>query len=249
MQIELTVEGERLLLGPWHSATTSAGRPIRAAGDWENVCWQCDKLCDLLELSVQLSDGLRLERQLVLGRQDRVLYLADMVIAADGVPRPLRHSVSLPLDRRSQWQSEHETRDGVICHGKMSAAVLPLALPEWRSDPRSGTLVEESGRLVLTQEGTGRALCCPLFFDLDPKRTKKDRTWRQLTVAEWMEVVPRDVAVGFRAQSGHDQWLYYRSLAPAGNRTVLGQNIAGEFTAGRFRSNGKYDEWIEIEAG
>jgi hypothetical protein len=33
-----------------------------------------------------------------------------------------------------------------------------------------------------------------------------------------------------------------------GNRTVLGQNIAGEFCAGSFHSSGRFDEWIEIEA-
>jgi hypothetical protein len=64
-----------------------------------------------------------------------------------------------------------------------------------------------------------------------------------------MEVLPRDRAVGYRAQSGRGQWLIYRSLGPAGNRTVLGQNIAGEFCAGRFRRSGKLEEWIEIEVG
>ena len=87
-----------------------------------------------------------------------------------------------------------------------------------------------------------------MFFDLEPKRADKERTWRQLTVAEWMEVVPRDVAVGFRAQSGRRSVAVLSLARPAGNRTVLGQNIAGEFTAGRFRSSGKYKEWIEIEA-
>ena len=128
------------------------------------------------------------------------------------------------------------------------AAVLPLALMEWRSDPRSGTLAEESGCLTLTQQAHGRALCCPLFIDLDRKRATKEHTWRQLTVAESLEVIPRDVAVGFRAQSGRDQWIFYRSLGPAGNRTVLGQNIAGEFSAGPFLPTGKYKEWVEIEA-
>ena len=50
------------------------------------------------------------------------------------------------------------------------------------------------------------------------------------------------------AQSGDGQWLFYRSLGPVGNRTVLGQNISGEFTAGRFPSSGKFKQWIEIEA-
>jgi hypothetical protein len=248
VQIELAAGGERLLVGSWQFETTCDGRPVRPSGEWENLCWQSDKRCDLLELGIQLSEGLRLERQIVLGKKDRVLYMADMVFAVDRTPRQLKHSVSLPLDNGCRWQPELETRDGVLQTGRMRAAVMPLALPEWRTDPRGGSLVGNNGRLTLTQEATGQALCSSVFFDLDPKRSCKERTWRQLTVAEWMDVMPRDVAVGFRAQSGRAQFLFYRSLAPAGNRTVLGHNIAGEFTAGRFRASGKYDEWIEIEA-
>jgi hypothetical protein len=176
-----------------------------------------------------------------------VLYLADIVVAADRLPRKLRHSIRLPLGGAAEWVPEEETRDGVIFGRKLRAAVLPLALSEWRADPRGGSLEKENGQLTLTQEARGRALCCPLFFDLDRKRSKLECTWRQLTVGESMEIVPRDAAVGFRAQSGCEQWLIYRSLGPAANRTVLGQNIAGEFSAGRFRYTGKYKEWIEIE--
>jgi hypothetical protein len=246
--MELALGGARLVSGPWQFETTCDGRPVQVVGEWENLCWQSDKRCDLLELRIQLSAGLRLERQIVLGKQDRVLYMADMVIAGDPAPRHISHSVSLPLADGCHWQGEAETRDGLLKHGKARAAVMPLALPEWRSDPRVGSLAEENGRLTLVHETSGAALCCTVFFDLDSQRAGKERTWRQLTVAEWMEVMPRDVAVGFRAQSGHNQWLFYRSLLPAGNRTVLGHNISGEFTAGRFRASGKYDEWIEIEA-
>ena len=87
-----------------------------------------------------------------------------------------------------------------------------------------------------------------MLFDLKPGRSKRERTWRQLTVAESLEIVPHDVAVGFRAQSGRDQWVFYRSLGPAANRTLLGYNIAGEFAAGRFLATGKVKEWLEIEA-
>jgi hypothetical protein len=248
IHIELAAGGERLMAGLWHFETTCDGRPVHVNGEWENLCWQSDKRCHLLELGLQLSNGLRLERQIVLSHKDRVLYMADMVIAADRTARQIRHSVHFPLAPNCHWQPERETRDGLLTRAGMQAAVLPLALPEWRADPRGGTLEEANGQLVLTQESTGCALCCPVFFDFNFKRAGKERTWRQLTVAEWMEIVPRDVAVGFRAQAGRDQWLFYRSLAPAGNRTLLGQNIAGEFTAGRFHSDGEYDEWIEIEA-
>jgi hypothetical protein len=63
-----------------------------------------------------------------------------------------------------------------------------------------------------------------------------------------MEMLPTDLAVSFRAQSGDNQWLFYRSLGPTGNRTFLGQNVSGEFSAGRFLASGKYKEWIEVEA-
>ncbi|MEX2306630.1 MAG: hypothetical protein WD738_03515 [Pirellulales bacterium] len=248
LHIELSVDGERLLAGDWTCDITCDGAPVQVVGEWERLCWESGKRFDFLELGVELSHGLRLERQLVLGRKDAVLYLADMVIARGGAQRQLKHSLKLPLDDKATWRPEVETSDGQIFGVKARAAVMPLALSEWRSDSRSGSLVEDGGRLTLTQGAYGRAVCCPLFFDLDRTRAGKQRTWRQLTVGEWMEAVPRDVAVGFRAQSGRHQWLFYRSLGPVGNRTFLGQNIAGEFSAGPFLETGKYKEWIEIEA-
>jgi hypothetical protein len=125
---------------------------------------------------------------------------------------------------------------------------MPLALHEWRADPRGGSLVEENGRLILSQRQHGSAICCPMFFDFNRKRSKSERTWRQLTVGDMLEVVPSDIAVGYRIQSGEDQWLIYRSLGKPGNRTLLGHNVAGEFCAGRFTTAGKFKEWIEIEA-
>ncbi|HEY3394753.1 MAG TPA: hypothetical protein VGK58_18755 [Lacipirellulaceae bacterium] len=248
IRIDLSARGQSLFAGTWSIETECDGKPAQVAGEWENLCWQSDKHCDYLELSVPLSEGLRLERQLLLAHEDQVLYLADIVVSIDGRARRIKHSFGLPLVENVILRPEADTRDGLLRAGGFRAAVLPLALPEWRIDPRGGTLSEEQGRLVLTQESTGRAMCCPLFFDLKPKRSKKERTWRQLTVAEWMEVLPRDVAVGFRAQSGGRQWLIYRSLGPTGNRTVLGHNIAGEFCAGRFRPSGKFKEWLEIES-
>jgi len=248
VRIELFAGGERLLAGAWLSDTTCDGEPVQYTGEWERLSWESGKRYAYLELSVALSHGLRLDRQLLLGGTDEVLYLSDVLVAADAAPRRLRHSLSLPLDPRVTWQPECETRDGILSGGKSRAAVLPLSLHEWRSDPRGGSLYVERDRLTLTQQAEGRGLCCPVFFDFNRKRANQERTWRQLTVAEWMEVLPHDLAVGYRAQSGNDQWLFYRSLGPTGNRTFLGQNTAGEFSAGRFLASGKYKEWIAIEA-
>ncbi|HEX3601932.1 MAG TPA: hypothetical protein VHU84_17395 [Lacipirellulaceae bacterium] len=245
--IDLTVDGERLFSGIWTSRTTCDGKPVQAAGEWEQLCWESGKRFDFLELGLTLSAGLRLERQVLFGREDRILYIADMLSDTTGESRSFQHSFSLPLGPSAIWKPETETRDGLVTGRRMQAAVMPLALREWRSDPRIGSLAEQDRQLTLSQEANGHALCCPLFIDLDRKRSTKERTWRQLTVGDTLEVVPADIAVGYRAQSGDDQWLIYRSLGKPGNRTLLGHNVAGEFCAGRF-VEGKFKEWIEIEA-
>ncbi len=201
MRIELAVGRKRLLAGLWSSQTTCDGEPVRFRGEWEQACWQTDDKCDYLELCTELSHGLRLERQVLLSRTDRVLYLADVVISADGTPHELTHSTRLPIGPGMTWQPEEETRDGVLASGKLRAAMLPLALSEWRSDPRGGRLEPVDEALGLSQQANGRAMYCPLLIDLDSRRAKKDRTWRQLTVGEALEAVARDVAVGFRANA------------------------------------------------
>jgi hypothetical protein len=247
LRAELHVGGSKLLAGFWMNQTTCDGRPVEPAGKWEESCWQSDKDCDFLELRIQLTEGLRLERQFILAKRDEILTVADIVIANDLEPRQLEHRFSLPLAVDVSWQPEIETRDGVLVAGKRRTAVLPLALFEWRSDPRGGSLASDGSRLTLAQSARGRALYCPLMFDLNAKRSTKERTWRQLTVAQERVPLAHDVAVGFRGHSGNDQFLIYRSLGPCGNRTLLGQNISNEFAAGRFRKSGLLDEWIEIE--
>jgi hypothetical protein len=131
---------------------------------------------------------------------------------------------------------------------KPLARVLPLALPEWRVDPRVGQLKTSGGRLQLEQSREGTSVSCPLFFDLKRGRLSKPCTWRQLTVAQTLEIQSPDVAVGYRAQCGKQQWLYYRSLAKAANRTVLGQNLSIECLMARFLSpSGEIDELLEID--
>lgn len=245
--IDLSVDGDRVFAGEWQAHTTCDGVAVEPVGEWEQLCWESGKRFDFLELGLTLTNGLRLERQVLFGREDRVLYFADIVFDVDRQPRHLLHTVNFPLANSILWRPESETRDGVLAGVRARAAAMPLALREWRADPRGGTLSEHEGRLTLTQEANGSAICCPLFIDLNSKRSGKERTWRQLTIGDMLEVVPSDVAVGYRIQSGDDQWLIYRSLGQPGNRTLLGHNIAGEFCAGRF-VEGKFKEWIEIEA-
>jgi hypothetical protein len=125
--------------------------------------------------------------------------------------------------------------------------VMPLALPEWRIDPRGGELAAGEVALELSQSGTGRSLYAPLWIDLEPGRHQKSFTWRQLTVAEERQSVPRDAAVGYRVQFGKQQWVIYRSLTPARNRTLLGHNLSSEFLIARFGRDGSVKALVEVE--
>ena len=102
-------------------------------------------------------------------------------------------------------------------------------------------------QLHLTLNASSRRLYAPLFVDLSARRWVEKRTWRQLTVAERLQIQPSEVAVGYRVQLGRKQWLIYRSLAESANRTLLGQNLSQEFVAARFDSDGFLKELIEIE--
>ena len=140
-----------------------------------------------------------------------------------------------------------ETREGHLAIDHSVARVLPLALPEWRLEPDPGELSGAGENLCWETRGRGRCLFHPLLFDLNPRRGEKPLTWRRLTVAERREIQPPDVAVGYRIQIGKPQWVIYRALAHAGNRTVLGQNYSQEFVMARFKKDGTSGPLIEIE--
>ena len=160
---------------------------------------------------------------MLLAREDHFLILADGVVSDR--PAKLEYCSTLPLAAQVSFRPATETHDGLLAQKKPLALVLPLALPEWRSDSRSGTLKQAQAGLELSQQTSARSLWAPLFFDLQPRRFSKPFTWRHLTVAENLLAQPADVAVGYRVTIGKDQWLLYRSLGPKGNRTLLGHNL------------------------
>jgi len=246
LRLECWSGAQRLLAGTWSWETTLNGKRLEPTGSWDETCWFSDDDVDYLELSIDLEGGALLERQILLARNEMFLLLADYVIDTRG--GKLCHRYRLPLESGVEFEPENETREGLLTAGKTIARVLPLALPEWRSDPRVGKLTSDNGRLQLEQHHEGLNMACPLLIDLNKSRAKKDCTWRQLTVAQSLEVQSHDVAVGFRAQCGKQQWLIYRSLVEAANRTLLGQNLSAECLVARFLApSGEIDELLEIE--
>lgn len=247
MQLEAAAERRQLFAGAWTAEPRVEGQLLNPVGDWDEVCWFTDADVDYLEFSLDLENGAKLERQILLARRDSFLLLADHL--QNPMSASLELTTRLPLAAGLQWQGEEETRDAVVLAGKPAARLLPLAMPEWRVDPRVGEMTHAAGAVQLAARGVARAIACPLFIDLDPRRAAKPCTWRQLTVAESLEIMPPDVAIAYRVQCGRDQWVYYRSQAASGNRTFIGQNTSHECVIARFLApSGEIEELLEIEA-
>jgi hypothetical protein len=223
------------------------GRPLIAEQPWDQMCWESDDEIDYLELELDLSEGVCVQRHIALAREDRFLFVADAVLGTR--PGKIEYRGTLPLGAGVTFQPEQETREGTLLAGKTPLRVLPLELNEWRSGSSCGALKTDSGRLELTQSSSGQCLFAPLFIDLDPRRLAKEVTWRQLTVGKDRTAVPRDEAVGYRVQVGRSQWLFYRALGGPATRTVLGKNLYNEMLIGRFHADGgKVKTLVEIEA-
>jgi hypothetical protein len=258
VRLELVCAGRVLASGPWQcevlrdQPSAGARRPARVVAPWQPTCRTSDENVDYLELTMQLSGGLRIERHLVLARKDRFLLLADAVLGTR--PGALGYRGLVPLGPGIALRGAGPTRERFLVAasasrplGKRLATVLPLALPEWRRDHRVGELSSGPEGMELCQAIQGRRLFAPLWLDLDPGRVRQRRTWRQLTVAESLTAQAADVAVGYRVALGSGQWLVYRSLARKRNRSLLGHNLATETLVARFGRHGEVQSIIEIE--
>jgi hypothetical protein len=242
---ELVSGRNRLLTGDWSWTCLADQQPLEITGEWEEICWVSDNDVDYLELEVSLADGFKVQRQICLARQDDFLFIADAVFGVE--PRTLEHRITLPLAAGVTCHQPPDSREIALHATKSRAIALPLTLPEWQSDRRAGELTAAEGRLQLSQVARGSSLYAALWFDLKPARHERAFTWRHLAVAEERKNVSREVAGGYRVQFGKRQWLIYRSLTRARNRTVLGHNLASEFLIARFGRDGAVKPLIEVE--
>jgi hypothetical protein len=246
LAVELDCGQELLASGDWRQEVHFNGERLLPSSDWEEVCWVSDEDVDYLELELNLGGRLVLQRQMMLARKDRFLLTADALLGSE--VGQLDYRMELPVCPHVRFEGAAETREGRLLGRKQRALVLPLDLPEWRVDGRPGKLEASDYGLALSQSVSGRKnLFAPLFIDLDPKRFKRQLTWRPLTVAETRVAQPADVAVGYRVQIGKQQWLVYRSLAEAASRTVLGHHLLTQYLVGRFTRAGEVETLIEIE--
>lgn len=249
MRVEIHVGKQSVLAGEWPIEASIAGKAVRSSDDWECQCWYSDDECDYLELALPLQDDARLERQFFLAREDGVGFLAETLFSGSKEAQPLQITTCLPLGEDIGLRPEKATREAVLsASGQAVAGIIPLALPEWRDDPNGGELTAADRKLVLTREATGRNVASPLWIDFAARRFDKQRTWRQLAVAESLKNVTPDVAIAYRIQAAKQQWVWYRSLAKPANRTFIGQNYSSEQVVGRFKApEGTVKEYFEIE--
>ncbi|MEY3205335.1 MAG: hypothetical protein RLZZ21_1666 [Planctomycetota bacterium] len=254
-RLEIAVDDRLLVDGAWEWAVSAGGRPLDVEGAWSVSCWETDRKATFLELTAPLGGGLQFERQVVVLPADRIVLLADAVTIRtqpDGHSNgaapadPLEYEGGIALAASLETEPAAETREVIVFDTAKRCMVLPLALPEWRVAGYGGLTPQPDGRLVLTQRGH-RRLSAPLWLDLDPARVGGPLTWRQLTVADTRQNLPPHQAVGFRVQAGLEQWLVYRALDVARNRTLLGCNVSCEFLLGRLKRSGEVARTLEIQ--
>jgi hypothetical protein len=243
---ELLCGRDLVMSGAWNPQIEFNGAPLEAESQWDEVCWLSDDDVDYLELELSLSGGVQIQRHLLLARQDHFLFVADAVMGEQS--GSIAYRSAAPLAAGVRFAPSAESNEGRLIGRRGCALVLPLALSEWRSEPGGGTLREQAGALELRQSAANaRNLFAPLFIDLAPRRFSRPCTWRRLTVAENRQIVAPDLAAGYRVQVGGQQWLFYRSLGPRGNRTLLGHNLVTQFLAARFNRDGVAESLLEIE--
>jgi hypothetical protein len=249
MRIEVHAGRDLLLSGEWPIDAKINGEAVRSTDDWECQCWHTDEDGDYLEVALPLVGGGRLERQFFLSRKDGVGFIAETLFSGIAEGARLETTARIPLGAGVKLQPEKETREAMLVSGDEAVAgLVPLDLAEWRDDPRGGELISTGDALVLTRQRQGRNAASFLWFDFSAPRFAKQRTWRQLTVAESLKNVTPDVAIGYRVQAAKQQWFIYRSLEKLGNRTLMGQNLSCEMLVGKYKApEAVVEEYFQIE--
>ena len=240
VRTELAIADTVLLSGQDIPELTVDGQPANIESTWEEVCWESDDDIDYVELEATYDNGIKVQRQVLLAREDRFFFTADAIVGNSNANMDYKRV--LPFTNAISAKSADETREESLHAKRRIGTVMPLALPEWRVSSHRGEY--KNGRLRQSTKASG--MYCPVFIDLDEKRKRRSITWRQLTVAEKLEIVGPEVAVAFRIQIGDENWIVYRSIAKPANRTFLGQNHTTEFLVARF-VEGELELLIEVQ--
>ncbi|MCA9005456.1 MAG: hypothetical protein KDA70_09315 [Planctomycetaceae bacterium] len=246
--ISLTALGKKLLQGVWDFSLTVNGETVTGDGEWSCVCWNSDEDADYLELSMELDSGFRLERQLLLPRNQHFAFLSDIVTVTEAAS--IEYRSILPVSAELAGMVDSETHELTLKTKGLTARVFPIGLPQERDFFQPGSLTyNEQHQLILQQHAAeATALYVPLIIDWEPDLKRKAADWSRLTVSESGKISSRDEAAGHRLRIGSHQLLVYRSLKKAEHaRAVLGHHTSYESVIGRFDTNGDLNPLLFVE--
>lgn len=226
-------KGDSLLAGPWSCSVTRGTRSLEVVSSWQEVCWYTDDEVDYLELEASFEEDCRVQRQVLLIREAGVVLLADALLS--GQKAPWRLCSTLPLASKLELVEADKTRESWLAEdGVKKALLVPLASGEWKRQASQQAVAISDGLLCMEVAKDTNNLYMPLAIALKREHFEAPITWRALTVVENLQIQPSEVAVGYRLQLDKQQWVFYRSLAKAVPRSVLGMHTAGDFCACSF---------------
>ena len=242
-------DGQRIMSGDWDVEILRNQEPLQTDVSWQEVCWFTDDDVDYLELECEVEGVCKIQRQVMLMRDEGVVYFADALIAQAAEQWSVKSTWTVPNDM--ELRSEPKTNEGKLVRtgseNETAALLLPVAMPEWRRSPTHGRIACSESVLSLQCDATAKNLYNPLVVSLRGIANTPAYTWRQLTIAEELIIQPREIAEAYRVQVNRDQWVFYRSLTPCARRTVMGLHLNTEFYAGRFSSqDGLFEPIVEV---
>lgn len=246
-ELELSIGGRPILSGEWQIELSVDGQKIDVPDEWTSVCWNSDADGDYLELQLELENGLRIDRQLMLARNDSFALLADAVCGSTG--QRIEYTSRLPLATDISHESDLETRECRLTDGRTPLArIFPLALPQDRVQSTAGGFGPYASNLILKQVTAGPGIYAPQVIEWNSDFRKDDADWRTLTVTEAGNILTPGHAAGHRLRIGKQQFLFYRSLRETdASRAVLGHHTQHETVIGRFDKKGNVDPILLVE--
>jgi len=197
---------------------------------------------------MDLDSGFRLERQLLLPRNQHFAFLSDIVTGTEAAN--IEYRSILPVSSELTGSVDSETHEMMLKTKGLTARVFPIGLSQERDFFQPGSLTfNEQHQLILQQQvSEASALYVPLVIDWEPDLKRKAADWSRLTVSEAGKISSRDEAAGHRLRIGTHQLLVYRSLKKADHaRAVLGHHTSYESVIGRFDTNGDLNPLLFVE--
>jgi hypothetical protein len=255
-RIEIESGRSTALRGVWEVLIDVDGAEQAASGPWMHVCEYSDDDVQYLEFEQRWTGGIRLQRQLMLIREDRCVMLADAVLRDEEQPSAkIGYIGRVPLADEITPEAEAETTEVWLLDGtaKRRGLVMSLQSNEWRTGRTAARFEVTADRhLKLQTNGhstadNGGGIFAPLWLDFQQRRFDRPRTWRQLTIADDLRLVDPDEAMAHRIQLGSEQWVTYRSLRGERTRTFLGKHLIADFYCARFHpSDGRMEDLLTV---